>query len=93
MEQCERAETTNNISGAKFAASDEDSDNKRKKKRSKFKERDEYGKKHHKNNLRFIALYMVKTKATRPGSANYSRKGIKTSLSIQQRTTRGITEK
>ena len=36
-EHCERAETTNNISGAKFAASDEDSDTKRKKKSSKFK--------------------------------------------------------
>ena len=33
VEHCERAETTDNIAGAKFYASDEDSDTKRKKKR------------------------------------------------------------
>ena len=38
VEHCKRAETTDNIAGAKFAASDEDSDTKRKKKRPKFKE-------------------------------------------------------
>ena len=37
-----------NIAGAKFAASDKDSDTKRKKKRPKFKEQDEHGKKRHK---------------------------------------------
>ena len=42
-EHCERAETTDNIAKAKFAASDEDSDTKRKKKRLKSK--DEHGKK------------------------------------------------
>ena len=39
VEHCERAETTDSISGANFAASDEDSDTKRRKKRPKFKER------------------------------------------------------
>ena len=48
MEHYKRVETTDNIYGAKFVASDEDSDTKRKKKRSKFKERDENGKKRHK---------------------------------------------
>ena len=48
VEHCEKSETTDNISGAKFSASDKDSDTKRKKKRSKFKERDENGKKYHK---------------------------------------------
>ena len=48
MEHCERAETTDNIAGAKFAASDEDIDTKRKKKRPNFKEQDEHGKKRHK---------------------------------------------
>ena len=48
VEHCKQAETTDNISGAKFAASDEDSDTKRKKNRSKFKERDKNGKKRHK---------------------------------------------
>ena len=61
MEHCERAETTDNISGAKFSASDKDSDTKRKKKRPKFKEQAEHGKKCHKNIIRFIALSMVKT--------------------------------
>ena len=42
VEHCERAETTDDISGAKFAASDEDSEP-RKKKRTKSK--DDHGKK------------------------------------------------
>ena len=45
MEHCERAETTDNIAGAKFAASDEDSDTKKKKKRLKIKVQDKHGKK------------------------------------------------
>ena len=48
VEHWERAETIDNISGVKFAASDEDSDTKRKKNSSKFKEREENGKKRHK---------------------------------------------
>ena len=47
MEHCKQSKTTDNVAGAKFSASDEDSDTKRKKKRSKFKERDEHGKKRH----------------------------------------------
>ena len=39
-EHCKRAETTDNITGAKFSASDEESNTKRKKNLSKFKERD-----------------------------------------------------
>ena len=45
MEHCKQSEITDNISGAKFAASDEDSDTKKKKKRLKFKGQDEHGKK------------------------------------------------
>ena len=41
VEHCERAETAEIIAGAKFTASEEDSDTKRKKKRLKFK--DEHG--------------------------------------------------
>ena len=48
VEHCERAETTDNIAGAKFAASDEDRNTKRKKKRPKFKEQDDHGKTRHK---------------------------------------------
>ena len=48
VEHCDWAETTDNIYGAKFDASDKDSDTNRKKKRSKFKERDKNGKKIHK---------------------------------------------
>ena len=50
MEHCEQAETMDNIYVAKFSASDKDSDNKRKKKCSKFKEREENGKKLYKKN-------------------------------------------
>ena len=50
VEYCERAKTTDNIAVAKFSASDEDSDTKRHKKRSKFKEREDNGNKHHKKN-------------------------------------------
>ena len=44
-EHCKRAETTENISGSKFAASDKDSDTKRKKNRPNFKGQGEHGKK------------------------------------------------
>ena len=47
------------------------------------------------NTLRFIALSMVKTIATPPGSAKSSKQRlrIKKSLNIQQKITRGIPEK
>ena len=48
VKHCKRAETTENIAGAKFAASDEDSGIKRNKNRPKFKEQDKHGKKRHK---------------------------------------------
>ena len=48
VEHSERAETMYIIFVAKFSASDEDSDTKRKKKSSKFKECEENGKKRHK---------------------------------------------
>ena len=50
VEHCERAETTENIAVANISASDKDSDTKRHKKRSKFKEREDNGKKHRKKN-------------------------------------------
>ena len=92
VEHCERAETRDNIAGAKCAALDEDNDTKRKNKSFKFKERKENGKKSHKKNLRFIALSMVRTKATPPGNTKSSKQGLKTKLSIQQRITRGSPE-
>ena len=48
VEHCERAETTDNIAGARFAASDEDCDTKNKKNHLKFKGQDEHGKKRQK---------------------------------------------
>ena len=48
VEHCKQSEITDKIYGAKFSASDEDSNTNRKKKHSKFKERDENGKKCHK---------------------------------------------
>ena len=43
VEHCKRAETTDNIAGAKFAASDEDSEPRRKK---RTKTKNDHGKKH-----------------------------------------------
>ena len=43
VEHCERAETTDNIAGANFAASDEESEPRKKK---STKSKDEHGKKH-----------------------------------------------
>ena len=48
VEHCKRAMTTDNIAVARFFVSDEESDTKRHKKSSKFKEREEIGKKHRK---------------------------------------------
>ena len=95
VEHCERVETTDNIARAKFAASDEDSDTKRKKKRSKFKEREENGKKRHKKQSSLYCSLRGENKFAPPGSENYSKQGIRieTSLSIQQRITGGIPEK
>ena len=58
VEHCKWAETTDNISGAKFYASNEHSDTKRKKKRSKFKEQKENGKKSNKkHSLIYCSLH------------------------------------
>ena len=58
MELCERSESTDNISGAKFAASDAESDTKLNKKRPNFKERQEHGKKRHdKQYLLYCSLH------------------------------------
>ena len=51
VEHCERAETTDDIARAKFAASDEDSDPRKK---NRVKSKDEHGKKRQK---RFSNLY------------------------------------
>ena len=45
MEHCEREETTDDFAGAKFAASDKDSEPRKKK---RLKSKDEHGKKHQK---------------------------------------------
>ena len=63
VEHCERAETTDNIAGAKFSASDEDSDTKRKKKRLKSK--DEHGKKRQKQHSKlYCSLHGENTSHT-----------------------------
>ena len=46
VEHCEQAETTDNISGVKITASDEDIETKSNKNRPNFKIQDEHGKKH-----------------------------------------------
>ena len=88
VEHCEQAETTDNIAGEKFAASDEDSKTKRKKNSLKFKGQDEQGKKLQKSIPSCIALFLVKTPATPPGSEKSSRRKSSKSLSIPQRITR-----
>ena len=89
VDHCERAETTDSIAMARFSVSDKDSDTKREKKRPRFKEQDEHGKKRHKTHyLLYCSLY-GENNATPPGIAKSSRKKLKTSLSIPQRTTRG----
>ena len=50
VEHCERVETMDNIAGAKFDASDKDSDTKRKRNLLNSKGQDEHGKKHQKQN-------------------------------------------
>ena len=65
VEHCERAETTDNISGAKLAASDKDSETKRKKKRLKSKGKDEHSKKLQKQNSKlYCSIYGENTSKT-----------------------------
>ena len=60
VEHCKLADITDNIAGANFAASDEESDTKRHKKHSKFKEREENGKKRHqKHSSLYCSLHGV----------------------------------
>ena len=89
VEHYEQAETTDDISGAKFSASDEDRDTKRKKKRLKFKGQDENGKKLQKNHSMLYCSLLVKAPATPPGIAKSSRQKERKGLSIPQRITRG----
>ena len=63
VEHCKRVETADNIAGAKFSASDKDSDTKRKKKRLKSK--DEHGKKLQKQHSKlYCYLYSENTSHT-----------------------------
>ena len=58
VENCKRADTTDNTDVTNFSASDKDSDTKRHTKRSKFKEREENGKKrHNKNSSLYCSLH------------------------------------
>ena len=62
VEHCKRAETTDNISGAKFAASDEDSEPRRKK---RLKSKDKHGKKRQKRSSKlYFSLYGENTSHT-----------------------------
>ena len=92
-EHCKWAETTDNIAGSKFSVSDKDNNTKRKKKRSKFKERDENGKKRHKKQYWLYFSLHGEKKATPPESTNSSNQGPTASLIIEQRITRIIPEK
>ena len=65
VEHCERAETTDNIARAKFAASDEDSETKRKKKCLKSKGQDDHGKKRQRQHLKlYCSLHGENTSHT-----------------------------
>ena len=80
---------------AKFYASDEDSDTKRKKKCSKFKEREENGKKCHKKNSSLYCSLHGEKIVTHLGSEKSLRQGlnISTILNMNLRITRGSQEK
>ena len=95
VEHCKRAETTDNISVARSAASDENSNTKRKKSVPSSRNVKKTVSNVIRNTPRFIALSVVKTKATPLGSANSSRQGLKieTILIIQLRISRGNPEK
>ena len=94
VKHCERAETTYNTAGAKFDASDEYSDTKRKKNRSKFKEREENGKKRHTKHSSIYCSLRGENKShtTRKCKALKARTKEKI-LSIQLKITRGSPEK
>ena len=65
LEHCERAETMDSITGAKFSASDKDSDTKRRKKRLKSKGQDENGKKRQKQHSKlYFSLHGENTSHT-----------------------------
>ena len=62
MEHCKRAETTDDISGAKFAASNEDSELRKKK---RVKSKDEHGKKRQKRSTKlYCSLHGENTSHT-----------------------------
>ena len=65
VEHYKRSETTENITGAKFATSYKDGNTKRNKKRSKLKKGKKMVRNVIRNNLFFIAISMVKTKASK----------------------------
>ena len=89
VEHCEQAETIDNIAVANFSVSEEDSDTKSNKKRSRFKEREENGKKRHNKNASLYCFLHDETKLTPLGSAMYSMQRLKTNtfLSIQKSNT------
>ena len=87
-EHWKQAETTENIAGAIFLPQTRTPTPRERKSALGSKNGTKMVRNIIRNNIRFIALSMVKTKATPLGSANSSNKGLKTSLSIQQRITR-----
>ena len=65
VKHCERAETTDKIAGVKFAASDKDSDTKKKKMRLKFKGQDKHGTKRQKQHYKlYCSLHGENTSHT-----------------------------
>ena len=89
VEHCKQAETTDNIAGAKFSASDEDSDTKNNKSASSSKDKTSMVRNARSSIPSCIALFMVKTPVTPPGSATSSRRKARKSLSSPRRITRG----
>ena len=73
MEHCKRAETTDDIVRAKFAASDEDSESRKKK---RLKSKDEHGKKHQKLSSKlYCYLHVENTSHTSRGCNFLKSKG------------------
>ena len=77
IEHYERANTMDNTAVDKFSASDEDSDTRRHKNCSKFKEREENGKKHGKKNSSLYCYLHGENKGHTSGEGNALKKRAK----------------
>ena len=89
VEHYKRAETTDNIAGAKFSASDEDSDTKMKKKRLKPKGQDWHGKKIQKQNSKLYCYLHGENTSHTTRECNVLKAKVKEKPKFYKKDTRG----